>query len=460
MESSDLTPSTPSTPLPPAFGPATLGPYHSPLTDLDHLGDRIARLSAQISAATFQLLVMVREFDERGGWEGFRTCAHWLSWRTGLALGAAREKVRVAKALAGLPGISQALSTGEISYSKVRALTRVATEDNEGELLGFARAGTASHVESVVQAWRRCDRMEAKEREAARRASRYLQIYTDDDGMVVLRGRLEPEAGAVLAKALEAAEQVIFEEQRDAVAAGKEVVPVAQRRADAIARVAEAALETGLDGDPERGTRADRYQVVVHVDASALEDPAAPGHAVIAGTDVPAGTSRRIACDASKVVMTHDSEGRILDVGRKTRAVSPALRRALAHRDKTCRFPGCHLKLCDAHHVEHWAQGGETKLENLILLCRTHHRYVHEEGYSVEPGANGEFDFTDPRGRPIPQAPPLPEVQGDTIARLVESLTEAGVDLEQLAYRQEWDGTRLDLSWAVDALRSVGRGTV
>ncbi len=174
--------------------------------DLEALGERIAELSALISAATFHLLTLIREFDERAGWAcGFRSCAHWLSWRTGLGMGPAREKVRVARALADLPLISEATRLGLISYSKVRALTRVATPDNEERLLAFARAGTATHVERLVRAWRTVDRNAEREQELERHASRFLETYTDDDGMVVVRGRLDPEAGAAFQRALEAA---------------------------------------------------------------------------------------------------------------------------------------------------------------------------------------------------------------------------------------------------------------
>jgi hypothetical protein len=145
--------------------------------DLDALGERIAHLSAQLQAATYQLLVMLRDFDQRGGWNsGFRSCAHWLNWRTGLELGAAREKMRVAHALAALPLLSAAMARGEVSFSKVRALTRVATPGNEEELLTFARAGTAAHVEKVVRAWRRVDRLAEQDHEQLRHAGRYLRV--------------------------------------------------------------------------------------------------------------------------------------------------------------------------------------------------------------------------------------------------------------------------------------------
>jgi len=344
--------------------------------ELEALGERIAELSAYIQAATYRLLVLLREFDERNGYGDFSSCAHWLHWRTGLTLGAAREKVRVAHALAELPKISAAMEGGEVSYSKVRAMTRVATPANEEYLLMLARDGTASHIEKVVRAWRRVDRLAELENEERRSQSRFLQAYTDEDGMVVVRARLMPEAGAALLKALEAARDHLYEKgkKRDGAA---EVYPE-QRRADALGLVAEAALAGGLDP----GTRGDRYQVVVHVDEAALPaESEEGGSALEGGSHVSAETSRRLACDAAKVEMRHGANGAILDVGRRTRTIPPALRRALAHRDGGCRFPGCNLTFCDAHHVEHWADGGETKLDNLVQLCRLF-RYRSNRHYS------------------------------------------------------------------------------
>src|SRR5437667_5559785 len=177
--------------------------------DLERLGEQIAELSAHLDAATARLLELIREFDARGGWNtGFRSCAHWLAWRVGLDLGAARERVRVARALGGLPRLADALARGELSYAKVRALTRVATPGTEVRLLAVGRAGTACHVERIVRGWRRVDAL-AEAREATlRHTSRALHVYEDEDGMVVIRGRLTPEAGAVLKQALAAAREV------------------------------------------------------------------------------------------------------------------------------------------------------------------------------------------------------------------------------------------------------------
>src|SRR5438034_3963361 len=187
---------------------------HSP-ADLDQLGDEIALLSAHLDAATARLLDLIREFDARGGWNsGFRSCAAWLSWRVGLDLGAARERVRVARALGTLPLLAQALARGELSYAKVR-LTRVATPETEARLLGVGRAGTAAHVERIVRGWRCVDRR-AEAREAAQRhTSRALRVYQDEDGMVVVRGRLEPEVGALLLQALAAARESLYQLARE-----------------------------------------------------------------------------------------------------------------------------------------------------------------------------------------------------------------------------------------------------
>ena len=235
---------------------------------IDALGERIAELAARIHAATYELLVMLREFDEGTGWNnGFLSCAHWLNWRTGIDLGAAREKVRVARALPGLPRIGDALRRGTISYAKVRAITRVATFETEQKLLDVALAGTASHVERIVRAWRRVDRVIAAKEAEARHRSRHLTTWIEDDGMLVLRGRLTPEVGAVVHRALEAAADQLVREAKAAPNAGGRTDDVGwgQRRADALGRLAEVALAADLDA----GTAGDRYQVVLHVDATA-----------------------------------------------------------------------------------------------------------------------------------------------------------------------------------------------
>src|SRR5947199_4072155 len=374
---------------------------------LDRLGDEIAELSAHLDAATARLLDLIREFDARGGWNtGFRSCAAWLSWRVGLDLGAARERVRVARALETLPRLAQALARGELSYAKVRALTRVATPETEERLVAVGRAGTADHVERIVRGWRRVDRIAEAREEARRHQSRALHVYQDEDGMVIVRGRLAPEVGAVLVQALTAAREALYQQARGMDAKpssadiSQETPTMAQQQADALALIAETALHQGIDP----GAPGERYQVVVHADAPVLADVEAPGQSVLEdGAHVSAETSQRLACDASRVMMRHDPDGRILEVGARTRTIPPALRRALHHRDRGCRFPGCGLRFGQGHHIRHWAHGGPTTLSNLALLCRRHHRAVHEEGYTIERHADGELKFRRPDGRLLPE---------------------------------------------------------
>src|SRR5438094_616339 len=229
---------------------------HDRVAELDRLGDEIAELSAHLDAATARLLDLIREFDARAGWNtGFRSCAEWLSWRVGLDRGAARERVRVARALATLPRLAQALARGELSYSKVRALTRVATPDTEERLLAVGRAGTAEHVERIVRGWRRVDRLAEAKETARRHTSRALHVYQDEDGMVVIRGRLAPEVGAALIQALTAAREALYHKAHaQNVPAGTfgadvstEPPAMPQQQADALALVAETALHHGID---------------------------------------------------------------------------------------------------------------------------------------------------------------------------------------------------------------------
>src|SRR2546430_11737231 len=301
-----------------------------PAAELDRLGDEIAELSAHLEAATAQLLDLIREFDSRGGWNnGFRSCAAWLSWRVGFAPGAAREHVRVARALGTLPRLSHALARGELSYAKVRELTRVATPETEERLLAVGRAGTAAHVERIVQGWRRMDR-KAEAREAERQhAGRALHVYPDEDGTVRIRGRLAPEVGALLLQALAAAREAVYPKNVPAgtcaPGVSQETPTMEQQQADALALLAEDALHHGIDP----GAPGERYQVVVHVDAQVLADADQPGQSVLEdGARVPAGTSQRLACDASRVVMRHDRDSRVMEVDARTRTIPPALRRA------------------------------------------------------------------------------------------------------------------------------------
>ena len=457
--------------------PSTSDTHRSPSPDelrrnreeRNRLENEIAELSARIDAAVYELLVRIRRFDELEGWSGATSYPQWLSWRASLAPGTAREYVRVAHALARLPKTSDALRRGRVSYSKVRAITRVATPATEDRLLHLARQATAADLERIVRAWRLCDRQHEGREDRKRRRNQGLSIYPDIDGMFVVRGLLTPEVGAVVRRAIEAASAQLHEEAKDAEPKHVEAESPACRRADALGLIAESALAAKLDA----GTAGDRYQVVVHVDPETLREDvsaetpdaadgagesvsveASPraGQAALeeaGGIRVSAETSRRVACDAGKVVMRHDAEGKVLDVGRKTRTIPPALRRALASRDQHCRFPGCEARRCDAHHVKHWADGGATKLDNLVLLCRRHHRAVHEEGFGLTLDAEGRPRFTQPDGAPLPTAPVPPVWTGDPLAPTDAKLAEDGIKIDSNTSIPHWYGERLDLPYVI-----------
>jgi len=328
----------------------------------------------------------------------------------------------------------------------------VATPETEEQLLGVARAGTAVHVERIVRGWRHMDRQAELQESARQHRGRALHVFSDDDGTVVIRGRLAPEVGALLLRALEAARETLYQQSRAEARPtdpAPDVPTMEQQRADALALVAETALHHGVDPGPP----GERYQVVVHVDAAVLADPDQAGQSVLEdGGRVPAGTSQRLACDASRVVMRHDRDGRVVEVGARTRTIPPALRRALQHRDQGCRFPGCGLRFGEGHHVRHWAAGGPTTLSNLALLCRRHHRTVHEEGYQVARQPDGALEFRRPDGRVLPDVPPAPGVPADPLQALRATNVGRGLHIDARTACAGWRGERLNVGWAIDVL--------
>ncbi len=397
----------------PAIPPANTA--DDPDGELFELGERCAEAYMEAAVMECEAMTLLARFDQREGWkpQGFGSAAEWLAWRTGVTLGTARERVRTALALEKLPVTSAAMKNGELSFSKVRALTRAATPDNEAQLLEFARAGSTATLERVVRGWKKLDRTGEVRAEQLRHRTRTFSAWVDDDGMVVVKGRLDPEVGAALMRAVEAASDALFRATDDAPAddAANDTEPQ-QRRADAIGLIAERALAAGFGGEgaPVSGSRAERYQVMLHVDPETLAAEGEPGQSELEeGTRVSGETSRRIACDSGVVRIARDNDGSVVGVGRKTRSVPPSVRRALEVRDRGCRFPGCGLRFTDAHHVKHWADGGETSLRNLVLLCRKHHRAVHEGGVRVCLDVEGKVAFFAPNGEVLADAPPKPD---------------------------------------------------
>jgi hypothetical protein len=370
---------------------ATLTPIADRRLAIDELDKSIVNLSARINASTYELLVLIREFDERAGWLkwGLQNCTQWLHWRCDLSRCAAREKVRVAHALKALPEISAAFSKGILSYSKVRALTRAATAMNEASLLEFALSTTAARVEERCQQLRNAGpgAVDAVNRAHERRS---VRVWRDTArGTLTLSVELPLEAGELICQALD-----------KAVEAGGQQGPEFEaeswsaQQADALVTMAKHYLNGGSDGS---ASTADAYQVVVHVDSAAL-------HGGEGRSDLAVESVKRLSCDGSVVPMVDGADGEPLNVGRKQRTVPAALKRALWARDGGCSFPGCtHTRFVDAHHIRHWADGGETSLENTMLLCGGHHRLVHEGGYAIRKDYQGRWYFMRPDGRAIPQ---------------------------------------------------------
>ncbi len=377
---------------------------------LELIEREIESLAAQIAAGNARWLELVAVFDEREGWggTGCRSTSEWIAWRCALTPRAAREHVRVARRLTELPEIRALFARGELSYSKVRALTRIAEGDSEADLIELARHATAAQLERIVRAARRVTSAEADQ---AQRGCFVRWYWDEDDGCLNIDAKLPPEDGVAFIRALEATQDALHEQWSDETgdetergsaeprseSDGPDECGSAEPRptrfptcAEALAGVADAILArppnglTGLTGG-------ERCQVLVHVDAQTLatDSPGASATgrgqcAVADGPGIAPETARRLACDCSQVTIAEDSSGKALSVGRRTRSVPPSIRRALVARDGRCQFPGCERhRWVDAHHIHHWAQGGETSVDNLVLLCRHHHRLVHEGGFGV-----------------------------------------------------------------------------
>ena len=428
--------------------------------DDDALAAAVATLAAHIHAATYRLLVLIAELNRRELWaaQGALSCAHWLSWACGIDAHTAREKVRVARALEDLPLLSEALSRGELGYSKARALTRVATSDNEANLLEIGLHGTAAHVEKFVRLYRQATQANETERADARQRERGLTFWHEDDGTVVLHGRFPPEMAARILGALEAAMDAHAAEQPAAVWSQEHAKgsppdvprgtptptpPVTVRRADALAWMADRGFESG----DAPALSPDRHEIVVHVDAAVLAGAGTgrceiESHAALAGE-----TARRLCCDTGIVAAVDGPAGEPLAVGRRTRSVPAAMRRALLIRDRGCRFPGCaSTHRLHGHHVRHWAKGGDTSLDNLILLCPFHNRLVHEGGFDVHRLDDGAYRFVSPQGWAVRPPRTLGASSPEVIVRRNEAL---GMIIDGTTATARWDGQPVDYDQAV-----------
>jgi len=446
---------------------------------LERLEARICELAGHLTAATCRFLVLLGDFDARRGWASWdmASCAAWLSWKCQMSSGAAREHVRVARALRDLPEIRGEFAAGRLSYAKVRALTRIATPENEKGLAEIAGPMTGNQLERFARAHRQVSHVD----DATARVRRRLTWRFEDDGSLAGTFRLPALPGAVLLQALRAAAgDLEHPHDDDALAETPAGEPPAPARltvtssslADALLVLAEAFLA----GKIATADNPDVYQVIVHVGTGALVagDPAADtgGHDDGTPTGVSAETPRAaqpvpgqpadparchvedgpaisvttanmLACTATLSWMLHDHDGTLLDVGRRRRRPTAAMRRAARERDKCrCRYPGCESRRVDLHHIQYWSNGGRTKLTNLISLCKCHHMLVHERGYLIASAPGDAFAFYEPGGTAIPSSPALPDTDG-----AIDSCHDAHITPDTIV--PAWYGERLDLDYAI-----------
>ncbi len=380
------------------------------LLPIDDLDKAIVGLSTRINAETYELLVLIRQFDERAGWLrwGLANCAEWLHWRCDFGMNAAREKVRVAHALKSLPVTSAAFSSGQLSYSKVRAMTRVVAAHSEMEFVDFALQTTTARVEERCRELR-CGQTDSTDVANRAHTNRSLRISRNaEQGTMTFTAELPIEVGELVEKALDKA--------RDDSLSSAEFADESwtARQADALVKVATAFLHEQRNAV---ANSSDDYLVTVHVDQTALTK----GNG---RSGLPVESVKRLCCDGNAVVLVEGDHGEPLSIGRKTRMVPTAIKRALKARDKGCSFPGCrHTRFVDAHHIRHWSAGGETSLENLMLLCSQHHKLVHEGGFTIERDFEHRWYFKRPDGRAVPECGyRLADMVDDDIGEISDSL--------------------------------------
>ena len=443
------------------------------------LGEEIASFAARVDVAMHAMLTRLRRFDAMNGWGpgGFTTCAHWLAWRTHIQANTAREHVRVAWALAELPVVDALFARGELSYSKVRAITRIATPQTEEALVEIAKHSTASQVARLFRQYARC----LEDPQGPREQRRHVHRSETIDGMVRFEIVLPPEEAAIVWEAMEAAMDTarrttdadpdpehapaeapvpmdaarcttdtldadpVHDEPEFEHAPAEAAVPkpaVSQSRADAIVDVARAYLQH------RPRTLGSAYELVVVTTQDQLDTgPGGIGGFLRDGTPIPLHIARMLAHVGSRVDVVLGEHGELLDVGRRTRAIPSAIARGLWLRDGGCRVPGCgRTRHLHAHHIHGWADGGPTKLGNLVLVCSTHHRMIHEGALAVklqagEEPAHQRVTFIDQRDRVIPRFP----ATSANLDELEHWLREAEVHIDPALTQPKWDGRPMDL---------------
>jgi hypothetical protein len=324
----------------------------------------------------------------------------------------------------------------------------------EAELLELAEDASAAQLERLLRGYRGAIAADSAEQTQSRR---HLTTRWEDDGSLTIRASLPPDEAALFLTGVEAARDALRSEaSRDdagddetrsrEASSGVEGESVRRvegpDRADALVALAETAVAEGV----RAASGGDRNQIVVHVDAADLVSRAGTAAATLEeGVALPAEAARRLGCDAA-IVSLVERDGEPVSVGRRTRSIPAAVARALRTRDRGCRFPGCgHERFVDAHHIEHWAHGGETSLDNLVLLCRRHHQLLHEGGFTVG-HEEGELVFRDRWKTRVDHSPPL------TKGSVRDCVRSSAIEADVATIGPNREGEPLDYELAVFAL--------
>ena len=577
------------------------------------LEPQIIKLAGEINAADYRFLKLLAEFDDNHGWwgDGIKSFAHWLNYMIGLNEVVAREKVRVARALTDLPLIDEAFRLGKLSYSKVRAITRIGTPNNQDFLLMIAEYGTASHIEHLARKYRLCQRLDAEvDPDELWKKDRAFYYRIDEDGMYLFEGRLPAEEGAVIIKAIDMMRKAIRRErgddpeqvqarimaqraqqqddqdesssrsdvqseprsQKDQSHGKSQSQPHVQQglsqqqndqgephdqqnqtlsqpqdqqndqgeqhdqqnqaqsqphdqqdqqnqqdqpqseshdqqnqsqsasqnqphcqhstgnenasqnvsaetfiqdinppdilddQASALTQLAEHYLETANKSSPHTSL-SEKYQVLLHINANEAHIDHQINQGDICHVEnnkfLSREVARQLACDTHMRVVLEDDDGKILNIGRKSRTIPRAIAHALNIRDGGCRYPGCTQHFwTDAHHVRHWAAGGETKLENLITLCRFHHTQLHKEVYEIKV-QDQDFVFINQDKEEIPRSihPQFPVAEADDrVQSMLNDQAHIGIDVSTA--ETKWRGDEMDIQMALHVAFDAERDDV
>lgn len=411
------------------------------------LDDEIGEGSAYVHAGMARVAKACARFDEIEGWGagGIRSFSHWMTIKTGFDMHTSVELLRAGQAMKSLPKTSEAFEAGQLSFDKVRQITTVATAATDELLLEIAQGASGGQLARICRALRRIDEANAPTQADDHLARRGIWMHWDDNGMLELTAKLTPEDAAVVQAALESITgSRPVPEPTDDGAKDPADDRWAARNVDALVAMCEHVVAGGAEN---LITTTAARQVVVHVDVGVLTGEANDGRCYVeGGAPLSAGAARRIGCDA-EVIGVIERNGLPIDVGRKQRIVPERLRLALHVRDRFCRFPGCAVPAhrTEAHHYEHWALGGETVLDNLLLLCGFHHRRHHSGAFRIRKTADG-FSFETDDGHVI-QPPPRDPVKLDR-----DQLRARHPNIDPDTPTALWGGEEMDFSYAVSVI--------